>query len=59
MIFDDFLKGLPKHINPEAVIGCHGLTSRFQQLIKTDQNPYLILKNGQNWLNFWTHVCKV
>ena len=40
MIFDDFLKGLTKHINAEAVTGCHGPTRWSQQLSKPDQNPY-------------------
>ena len=34
MIFDEFLKGLIKHINSEAVIACHGLTSRSQPIQK-------------------------
>ena len=34
MIFDEFLKGLIKHINAEAVIACHGLTSRSQPIQK-------------------------
>ena len=35
MIFDEFLKGLIKHINAEAVIACHGLTSRSQPIKKS------------------------
>ena len=44
MIFDEFLKGLIKHINAEAVIACHGLTSRSQPIQK---NPYIDMRHSR------------
>ncbi len=40
MNFDDFLKGLIKHMNAEAVTDCHGPTRWFQHPSKPFQNPY-------------------
>ena len=44
MIFDEFLKGLIKHINSEAVIACNGLTSRSQPIQKT---PYIDMRHSR------------
>ena len=41
MIFDDFLKGLNKHMNAEAVTDCHGPTRWSQQPSKTQSKSLL------------------
>jgi hypothetical protein len=52
MIFDEFLKGLIKHINAEAVIACHGLTSKSQPIQK---NPYIDMRHSRYVVYLW--VC--